>query len=232
MTMKLEFLALKWAMSEKFREYLLGQKCVVFTDNNPLSYLNSAKLGATEHRWAAQLAAFDFELKYRSGRSNRNADALSRQFVSASSLAKHALPGTSVPVSLQQAAPYSSMTPATQAVVSALPCCPLSDIRSLQETDPLLKDVLGFWRRQTLPTPAERRQIPRASLTRLRQWDRLVDKEGVLYRRVLRSDGGEESFQLILPAPLKSEILCQLHQEHGHQGVECNSIQFNSVLFI
>jgi len=53
----------------------------------------------------------------------------------------------------------------------------------------------------------------------LRQWDLLVDK-GVLYSRVLRSDGGEESFQLILPAPLKSEILCQLHQEHGHQGVE------------
>ncbi|XP_062407933.1 uncharacterized protein LOC134099157 [Sardina pilchardus] len=28
-SMKLEFLALKWAMSEKFREYLLGQKCVL-----------------------------------------------------------------------------------------------------------------------------------------------------------------------------------------------------------
>lgn len=64
-SMKLEFLALKWAMGEKFREYLLGHKCVVFTDNNPLSYLNSAKLGATEQRWASQLAVFDFEIKYR-----------------------------------------------------------------------------------------------------------------------------------------------------------------------
>lgn len=53
--------------------------CVVYTDNNPFSYLTSAKLGAMEQRWAAQLAAFDFELKYRSGKSNRNADALSRQ---------------------------------------------------------------------------------------------------------------------------------------------------------
>lgn len=78
-SMKLEFLALKWAMTDKFREYLLGHKCVVFTDNNPLSHLSSAKLGATEQRWAAQLAAFDFEIKYRSGRSNKNADALSRQ---------------------------------------------------------------------------------------------------------------------------------------------------------
>ncbi len=26
-SMKLEFLALKWAMTEKFRKYLLGQRC-------------------------------------------------------------------------------------------------------------------------------------------------------------------------------------------------------------
>ena len=82
-SMRLEFLALKWAMTEKFRDYLLGQKCVVWTDNNPLSHLNTAKLGATEQRWAAQLAAFDFSIRYRSGRSNVNADSLSRQRQSA-----------------------------------------------------------------------------------------------------------------------------------------------------
>lgn len=79
-SVKLEFLGLKWDMTEKFREYLLGHKCVVYTDNNPLSHLSSAKLGATEQRWAAQLASFDFEIKYRSGRSNKNADTLSRQY--------------------------------------------------------------------------------------------------------------------------------------------------------
>ncbi|KAL1249496.1 hypothetical protein QQF64_020501 [Cirrhinus molitorella] len=63
-SMKLELVALKWAMAEKFREYLLGQKCIVFTDNNPLSHLTSAKLGAAEQCWAAQLASFDFELRY------------------------------------------------------------------------------------------------------------------------------------------------------------------------
>lgn len=39
-SMKLEFLALKWAMSEIFCDYLLGHKCIVFTDNNPLSHLH------------------------------------------------------------------------------------------------------------------------------------------------------------------------------------------------
>ncbi len=41
-SMKLEFLALKWAVAEKFREYLLGEMCLVYTDNNPLSHLQTA----------------------------------------------------------------------------------------------------------------------------------------------------------------------------------------------
>lgn len=38
--MKLELLALKWAVTEQFREYLLGNKFAIFTDN-PLSYLQT-----------------------------------------------------------------------------------------------------------------------------------------------------------------------------------------------
>ena len=36
---KLEFLALKWAVSEQFREYLQYQPFLVRTDNNPLTYI-------------------------------------------------------------------------------------------------------------------------------------------------------------------------------------------------
>ena len=64
---KLALLALKWAVTEKFRSYLLGTEFVVFTDNNPLSHLQSAKLGAVEQRWAAELALFNFKMKYRPG---------------------------------------------------------------------------------------------------------------------------------------------------------------------
>jgi hypothetical protein len=80
-SMKLEFLALKWAVTEKFREYLLGNKVTIYTDNNPLRHLQTAKLGALEQRWASQLASFDYTLEYRPGRSNGNADALSRQYL-------------------------------------------------------------------------------------------------------------------------------------------------------
>uniref|UniRef100_A0A9J8AN32 ribonuclease H n=1 Tax=Cyprinus carpio carpio TaxID=630221 RepID=A0A9J8AN32_CYPCA len=43
-SMKLELLALKWAVVEKFRGYLLGSKFTVITDNNPLCHLKNSKV--------------------------------------------------------------------------------------------------------------------------------------------------------------------------------------------
>ena len=39
---KLELLALKWAVSEKFKQYTLGAHCVVYSDHNPLAHLKTA----------------------------------------------------------------------------------------------------------------------------------------------------------------------------------------------
>ena len=53
---KLEFLALKWAITDKFHEYLYGSQFQVYTNNNPLMYvLTTAKLDATGHRCIAVL---------------------------------------------------------------------------------------------------------------------------------------------------------------------------------
>ena len=73
---KLEFLALKWAVCEKFHEYLYGSKSFeVYTDNNPLTYvLTSAKLDACGQRWVAKLANYNFTIKYKCGLSNLEAD--------------------------------------------------------------------------------------------------------------------------------------------------------------
>ena len=76
---KLEFLALKWAVTERFHEYLNGGNIEVYTDNNPLTYvLTTAKLDATGQRWIASLGNYNFRIHYRSGKSNIDADALSR----------------------------------------------------------------------------------------------------------------------------------------------------------
>ena len=76
---KLEFLALRWAVTEKFRDYLFyATSFTVYTDNNPLTYvLSSAKLSAVGHRWVAELADFNFDIKYRPGKFNIDADMLS-----------------------------------------------------------------------------------------------------------------------------------------------------------
>ena len=77
-THKLEFLALKWSITERFHEYLYGGHFEVYTDNNPLTYiLTSAKLDATGQRWVASLANYNFKIFYKSGKLNVEADALS-----------------------------------------------------------------------------------------------------------------------------------------------------------
>ena len=74
---KLELLALKWAVTEKFQDYLLGLWFQVYMDNNPLAYVQESKLGASQIQWLSELVLFDFTIKYQTGHSNRAADALS-----------------------------------------------------------------------------------------------------------------------------------------------------------
>ena len=77
---KLEFLLLKWAITDKFHDCLYGGNTFeVYTDNNPLIYVfPTAKLDACSHRWVARLANYNFNIHDRSGISNVDADTLSR----------------------------------------------------------------------------------------------------------------------------------------------------------
>ena len=77
---KQEFLALKWAVTEQFHEYLSPYRknrneFVVRTDNNLLTYIfSSANLDAASQRWVAQLASYNFALEYQKGKDNTVAD--------------------------------------------------------------------------------------------------------------------------------------------------------------
>ena len=76
---KLEFLALKWALTDQFYENLYGIQFDVYTDNNPLTYvLTTAKLDACGQRWVSAIVPMDFRFHYKPGRTNIDADALSR----------------------------------------------------------------------------------------------------------------------------------------------------------
>ena len=76
---KLKFLALKWAVVEKFHEYLYGSTFDVYTDNNPLTYIPMmAKMDAASHQWVASLVNYNFYLYYWARKTNINTDALLR----------------------------------------------------------------------------------------------------------------------------------------------------------
>ena len=76
---KLEFLALKWSVTEHFKEYLAYAPFTVHTDNNPLTYvLTTPNLDATGHQWVGALASYEFSLEYQKGSDNAAADALSQ----------------------------------------------------------------------------------------------------------------------------------------------------------
>ena len=81
---KQEFLALNWAVTEQFHEYLSPygknrNEFVVRTDNNLLTYIfSSANLDAARQRWVARLASYNFSLEYQKGEDNTVANFLSQ----------------------------------------------------------------------------------------------------------------------------------------------------------
>ena len=76
---KLEFLTLKWAVMEHFKEYLPYQPFLVRTDNNPLTYImTTPNFNATGYQWVGALVRFNFWLEYQKGWDNTVADMLSQ----------------------------------------------------------------------------------------------------------------------------------------------------------
>ena len=79
---KQEFLALKWAVTEQFHEYLSPygknrNEFVVCTDNKLLTYIfSSANLDAAGQCWVAQLTSYNFSLEYQKGKDNTVANFL------------------------------------------------------------------------------------------------------------------------------------------------------------
>ena len=67
---KIKLMTLKWSVCKKFKDYLLGSKFNIFTDNNPLVYVKTSKLGTAQIHWLSELALYDFDIIYQTGRSN------------------------------------------------------------------------------------------------------------------------------------------------------------------
>lgn len=70
---------------------------------------------------------------------------------------------------------------------------------------------------QVKPGKLARAKEDGKTLELLRQWEKLIEEEGVLYRQFVDTRQGQIK-QVLLPQSLKEEVLLGLHDEHGHQG--------------
>jgi hypothetical protein len=79
-----ELLGIVFAVS-KFRCFVYGTKFTVFCDHNPLKYISTMKDPSRRiARWLMLLQDYDFQVEYRPGKINLNADSLSRLPLAAS----------------------------------------------------------------------------------------------------------------------------------------------------
>ena len=240
---KLELLALKWAVTEKFREYLIASTFTVFTDNNPLTYMQSkCKIKAVEQRWVSELASFNFNIKYRAGRHNQNADSLSRiprnapevcdaQEVEAELAAR--LDTTPVPeearaemlkraVFLAEAGSvqFQEVVSGPAEGATSLPHWDEDHLARLQRVDATIRRLVHYRALGRKPSRRERQGETRKTMQLLNQWERVVEKHGVLFRRCTNNNTGQVHLQLLIPTSLHGEVLRGLHDQCGHQGAE------------
>ena len=64
----------------KWRPYLLQKECIVYSDNQALSFLNSReKLSHKHMKWVEYLQAYTFNIKHKKGVLNKVVDVLPRR---------------------------------------------------------------------------------------------------------------------------------------------------------
>lgn len=226
---KLELLALKWAITEKFREYLMYSKFTVITDHNPLRYLYSANLGAVEQRWVAQLAEYDFEVCYKPGRHNTNADALSRIpsreepekgddgkdfiWLGADDVRACLWPGRRI----DQEKPDG--TAVVQASVRGeIKGYSWSEIGKEQRNDPVISHIHRAVSQNKRPTRMDHSCMEPKLKKLAKEFDSLKLRHEVLFRRILDPRDGEEIWKVVVPESLQWEVYKGQHDHGGHFG--------------
>lgn len=80
-TTEQEALAIIWAV-RKFEPYLYGNKFLLITDHQPLTFIKTSNKNAKLLRWRLELEKFDYDVQYKEGKTNYVADALSRKIES------------------------------------------------------------------------------------------------------------------------------------------------------
>ncbi|KAI2650219.1 Transposon Tf2-6 polyprotein [Labeo rohita] len=169
-----------------------------------MAHLPTAKLGVVEQRWVAQLASYDFVVKYRAGRENGNADSLSR-----------------LPVCPTEPKPSGEVQHTDASGDVTLPgALGTDEWREAQQEDEDLQLVMQYVSSASVPSGPERRTLPVMVQQLLRHVSRLTVIDGVLYKRMTDPNTHECQFQIVCSAAKQEEIWQQYHEALAHAGIE------------
>ena len=248
---KQEFLALKWALTEQFHEYLSPYRknqneFVVCTDNNPLTYIfSSANLDAAGQQWVARLTSYNFSLEYQKGKDNTVADFLSQMNERLPEAevqeylnqilypgVKTVLDNTITPIedcAEQGVRPTpdcqgDSQEEAIVARPARLATTNVTDWKQEQKEDPVLYQVAKHLRVPCETFKATLHQVldKKATAAYVKMKEQLVIKNGLLYRKTRQGQPDEVMFQFVVPQRHRGTTLDGCHQEVAHQG-QCRS---------
>ena len=245
---KQEFLALKWAVTEQFHDYLSPygknrNEFVVHTDNNPLTYIfSTANLDAAGQRWVARLASYNFSLEYQKGKDNTVADFLSQ-------MNEHLLEEevqeylNQIPYPGVKAVLDNAITPIEERAeqgVRPTPDCQeemvearparlattnVTDWKQEQKEDPVLYQVAKHLRvpHETFKAALHKVLDKKATAAYVKAKEQLLIKNGLLYWKTRQGQADEIVFQFVVPQRHRGTTLDGCHREAAHQGQRCST---------
>ena len=228
-THKLESLALKWSITERFHEYLYGGHFEVYTDNNPLTFiLTTAKLDATGQRWVASLANYNFKIFYKCGKLNIEADALSH------------IPWENTQVDHMEPLIVKTMLQSKLESETSLPnkCTPVNLLKSMI-VDSTLKLTWNDWIKEQMDDTDTGKVTQLLKTNRLSKYvvqemdssgirvllkyrKNLFLNNGLLYQKVTLKNHLEPVMQFVLPKRFIHKVILTCHDDNGHLGMERN----------
>ena len=234
---KLEFLALKWGVTEHFREYLAYAPFMVKMDNNPLTYiLTTPNLDAMGHCWVGALASFEFELEYQKGLENGVADALNHIPIqhdhrTMKSLMEGAVMGTSSRCEAQvsDALRKEHEWLGEEAHLQAEKVAPMHVVNwaQSQDSDPMLATCKKWLRTcKEIPSPKRdtllhellERHMEGEGPVLLRVQNSLILNKDLLYLNMTPKREAEGVATFVVPTDQCHVALNGVHRDAGHQG--------------
>ena len=231
---------------KKHRHYLYGREFEVRTDHAALKWLLSFKNPEGQlARWLDVLSEYHFTITHRAGRSHGNADGLSRgpciqcgnteEVETQNPGKRRRVKKEQIPdaVAENEAGPQRDeteipetpgalRTDAALRLLAFVPPWPLSKVRELQLDDIAVGPLLRIKEvHEDQPTWSMISDWHPQAKSYWAQWNQLVIREGVLYRKWEETDGSRVRWQMVVPRKLKDEVLEQSHTAvtAGHFGV-------------